>query len=166
MNSFKRPRGNVVTRPSLGVDLKTDAGRSEEFRQGSRECLHCAKSLHKQSPHLRGEYILAFHAIELALKAFLAKRGLSNAALARSPYSHNLVKLCAEARAQGLRLTVHNADALIEWINEYHDEGAAIRYKFAEQTEIPNCTTLFPIAEEILTASKYNAPPLQSALVR
>ena len=112
------------------------------------------RSLHDGFPDLTGEYILTFHALELALKAFLAKCGLSNAALARKPYGHDLLKLYAEARARGLKVSVHKAAELLEWVNEYHDQGALLCYDFTETRELPSCATLFPIVKEILAESQ------------
>jgi hypothetical protein len=68
-------RGNEVTRPALPIDTQTDEGRGEEFKHGAIECLRCAKVLQEHAPNLVGEYILAFHAIEPAFKAFLASAG-------------------------------------------------------------------------------------------
>jgi hypothetical protein len=90
----------------------------------------------------------------LALKAFLAKGGLSNAVLAKKPYSQNLQSLYGEACKRGLKVSVHKVDELIEWINEYHDQGAPLRYDFTQTRELPSCSTLFPIVKEILAASK------------
>ena len=60
------------------------------------------KVLQEHAPNLVGEYILAFHAIELAFKAFPGKRRVSNAALAVE-YGHNLVKLCEASRERGCK---------------------------------------------------------------
>ena len=90
----------------------------------------------------------------MALKSFLAKCGLSNAALANRPYGHSLVALFAEACKRGLSVSSqHVAKDLIEWINEYHDKGALLRYDFTQTRELPNCSTIFPIITEILVAS-------------
>jgi hypothetical protein len=42
-------------------------------------------------PSAAGEYILTLHALELALKAFLAQQGLSSKKLRSKPFRHNLV---------------------------------------------------------------------------
>jgi hypothetical protein len=42
----------------------------------------------------------------------------------------------------------------IEWINEYHDKGALLRYDFENPRALPMCETLFPIVEAILVATK------------
>ena len=151
--TFKPPRGNEITRPPLDVDLTTDAGRSAEFVQEATECLHRAQTLHEHRAGLTGEYILVFHAIELALKGFLARFGLSNEQLSKSPYGHNLIGLYSEAAKHGLKLSTHEAERYLEGINTYHDKGV-IRYQFAKLREYPNCSCLFPITEEILAAIK------------
>lgn len=103
---------------------------------------------------MTGEYILTFHALELGLKAFLAKSGLSNDELRKKPFSHNLVNLYGEACKRGLSISLHKVEETIEWINEYHDQGALLRYDFAQTRELPMCATLFPIVQAILAASE------------
>ena len=51
----------------------------------------------------RGQYVLTFHALELALKSFLAGRGVSDVEL-RNKYKHDLDKLYEEACKHGLTL--------------------------------------------------------------
>ena len=91
--NLRRPRGNVSTRLVVGIDPATNVGRAKAFRYGGGECLYGAQKLHDGFPDLTGEYILTFHALELALKAFLAKCGMLNGALAKKPYGHNLRNL-------------------------------------------------------------------------
>lgn len=152
--NFRRPRGNVSTRLVLGIDPNTDEGRATAFRYGAGECLLGARKLDEGMGNLTGEYILTFHALELGLKAFLAKSGLSNRALRTRPYRHNLLNLYDEACRQGLVLSIQDARNLIEWVNEQHDEDALIRYDFTKTRELPACATLFPIVEAVLAASK------------
>ena len=47
-----------------GIDPNTDSGRAEAFRYGAQNCLSCARIL--SGTNATGEYILAFHALELA----------------------------------------------------------------------------------------------------
>jgi hypothetical protein len=150
--NHRRPRGNVSTRLVLGIDPNTDEGRAKAFRNGAGECLIGALKLNDGLGNLTGEYILTFHALELGLKAFLAKSGLSNDKLRKKPFSHNLVNLYAEACKRGLSISLHQVDETIEWINEYHDQGA-LRYEFTQTRELPMCETLFPIVEAVLAAS-------------
>jgi len=152
--NFRRPRGNVSTRLVVGIDPNTDEGRAKAFRNGAGECLFGAQKLNDGLGNLTGEYILTFHALELGLKAFLAKSGLSHSDLRKKPFQHNLLNLYDEACRRGLALSIHNARGHIEWINEYHDQGALIRYEFTQTRELPSCGTLFPIVEEVLAASK------------
>ena len=151
--NLRRPRGNVTTRLVAGIDPATAEGRAKAFRLGAEECLGGAKKLHTGFPDT-GEYVLTFHSLELALKSFLAKGGVSDAALAKNPYGHNLQALYSEATKRGLKVSVPHVEAIIEWVNEYHDKGALLRYDFTQTRELPNCSTIFPIIEEILAASK------------
>jgi hypothetical protein len=57
------------------------------------------------SPMVRA-YLLG-HALELFFKSYLMKMGLTTTTLKRKPYSHDLVKLLAAARANNLESIVH-----------------------------------------------------------
>jgi hypothetical protein len=150
----RRDRGNVVAWLPVGVDASTDAGRAKALGMGAAECLAAAKRLHQDYPLARtGEYILAAHALELALKSFLAKEGLSNNKL-KNEFGHDLVRLFAKAIKRGLVVTAHNAAVNIETVNDAHDRGAALRFDFTKPRELPNPEILFPIVEQILAASK------------
>ena len=96
--------------------------------------------------------ILAFHALELALKAFLAKQGLTREMLRNKPYGHNLDRLYSDAVQRGLSLPAHSKE-LIAAVNEYHS-AHIIRYEFATTRRVPTCKSLFPIVEAILAACK------------
>ena len=154
MNSYGRLRGSVSTRLVTGIDPKTDGGRAKAFLNGAGECLIGAKKLDDGFSNLTGEYILTFHALELALKSFLAKSGLTNQQLKRKPYGHNLVNLYAEAQTRGLSISLPDAEHLIKWSNEFHDGDAFVRYEFTITRELPMCAVLFPLIEEVLSASK------------
>jgi hypothetical protein len=96
--------------------------------------------------------ILAFHALELALKAFLAKHGLTRKTLRNKPYAHDLDRLYSDAVQRGLSLPAHSKE-LIAAVNEYHS-AHIIRYEFTTTRRLPTCAKLFPIVEAILAACK------------
>src|SRR5215831_7151327 len=74
----------------------------------------------------RGQYVLTFHALELALKSFLAGCGVSDVEL-RNKYAHDLDKLYEEARKHGLTLNDPHAARLIKDANQQH-EKSLLRY--------------------------------------
>jgi hypothetical protein len=148
MANHSRNLGNVVTRVG-SYDLDTDEGRSKAFRQLAGECLGGAQALRDYYPHSIGQYILTAHALELALKAFLAKTGFSNKQLRKKPFGHNLAKLYEEANKQGLSLSVYGAETNIQWMGEYH--STPLRYQYRTR-ELPSCNVFFPIVEAILEA--------------
>jgi hypothetical protein len=120
--------------------------------RGAGELLADARLLleNKFASSRTGNYIITFHAIELALKAFLIARGFTEKELKGKSFGHDLNKLYAAAKARGLKLETPNADELITWSNEWHSEGVKIRYQFAEQRTLPLCDALGPIASEII----------------
>jgi hypothetical protein len=150
MSNHSRNRGNVVTRVATH-DLDTDEGRGKAFRQLAGECLGGAQALSAHYPHSIGQYILTAHALELALKAFLAKTGFSDKQLRKKPLGHNLAKLYEAASKQGLSLSVYGASTNIQWMGEYH--SAPLRYEYRTR-ELPSCNVFFPIVEVILEAVK------------
>jgi hypothetical protein len=151
MSNHSRNRGNVVTRVASDIDLDSDEGRGKAFRQLAGECLGGAQTLRAHYPHSIGQYILTAHALELVLKAFLAKSGLSNKKLRKEPFGHNLVKLYAEARKRGLSISVNGAETNIQCMGEYH--SVPLRYEFRTR-ELPPCEIFFPIVEAILEEVK------------
>jgi len=146
------PRGAVVTWLSNDIDPNTPGGLCETLRRGAQICLTGAKKLDELSPgwDLPDRQILTFHALELALKAFLAKHSLTSEMLRNEPYRHNLDRLYSEAVERGLSLQPHSKE-LIGAINEYHYKHI-IRYEFAKTRTVPMCSKLFPIVEAILLA--------------
>jgi hypothetical protein len=155
MDNF-RVRASTSTRVS-NIDIMTLEGLSDAYQIGASECLVAGKKLDDGFSDLTGEYIVTFHAIELGLKAFLIRRGLTEDELKKKPYGHNLVGLYKKAVGMGLVLHSENADDLISWINEWHNDGVKIRYDFSSQRTLPMCVLLFPLAEEII-----NSVPISS----
>src|SRR5262245_10636676 len=121
--------GDTVTWLSK-VNPNTPAGLCEAFGIGAEICLVGAKKLDEPSSGwaLPDRQILAFHALELALKAFLAKHGLTRAVLRKKPYGHDLDHLYSDAVQRGLSLPPRSKE-LIAAVNEYHND--IIRYEFA-----------------------------------
>jgi hypothetical protein len=148
-----RAMASTHTRLAVGIDPSTDAGRAKALRYGASECLLGAMKLDEGFPDLTGEYILTFHALELAFKAFLAKNGVTNDDLQKK-YSHNLVSLYKAACNRGLIISFPDIDNTLAWINEYHGKGALLRYDFTNPRELPMCATLFPLVNAVLSASK------------
>jgi hypothetical protein len=146
--------GDTVTWLSNQIDPNTPAGLCEALGLGAQICLTGAKKLDVSSPRwdLPDRQILAFHALELALKAFLAKHGLTRKALRKRPYVHDLDRLYSDAVQRGLSLPGHSKQ-LIAAVNEYHN-AHIIRYEFTTTRTVPTCATLFPIVEAILAACK------------
>jgi hypothetical protein len=146
--------GHTVTWLSNHIDPNTPAGLCKALGFGAEICLTGAKKLDASSPgwDLPDRQILAFHALELALKAFLAKHGLTRKALRNKPYVHDLDRLYSDAVHRGLSLPAHSKE-LIAAVNEYHSTHI-IRYEFTTTRTLPTCRTLFSIVEAILAACK------------
>ena len=137
-----------------GIDPTTDEGRAKALFNGALECLVGAKKLDEGFPDLSGEYILTFHALELSLKYISGEQGDDGGRIALSPYGHNLQKLLDEAGRRGLSVSSPHARDYVEWLNVYHDKGSLLRYDFAHTRELPMCKAIFPIIEEISSASR------------
>jgi hypothetical protein len=146
--------GDSVTWLSYDIDPNTPAGLCKALGIGAEICLMGAKKLDDSSSgwDLPDRQILAFHALELALKAFLAKHGLTRKTLRKKPYAHDLDRLYSDAVQRGLSLPAHSKK-LIAAVNEYHS-AHIIRYEFATTRTVPTCKSLFSIVEAILAACK------------
>lgn len=107
MSNHARNRGNVVTRVPVDIDLNTDEGRCKAFHQLAGECLGGAKTIAAGYPQS-----MTAHALELGLKAFLAKFGVSNETL-QNTFGHNLLMLHEEACKRGLSISAANAKSAV-----------------------------------------------------
>jgi hypothetical protein len=136
----------------------TSAGRCKAFFALARSCLEDARKLDDFSKVSNGGYILIAHALELSLKAFLAKHKLSEKALRNPPYSHDLDSLYYNKAVElGLKLSVPYAQEIIAWVNEYHSRGDPIRYalRYAASTRVlPAGPAVFKIIDAILLVAK------------
>jgi hypothetical protein len=160
MSSYTpRPlRGSVVT--WLVPDFpNTPEGLCGQFCAIADFCLEDAKNLDAfyKGWATPAEYILIAHALELSLKAFLAKHGLKEEEL-RNNFGHNLDKLYETASVDhGLNLSsIPDAKRFITWVNEYHSRGDPIRYalRYAAKTRImPEGRIVFEIIAAILLAA-------------
>jgi hypothetical protein len=154
MNTIRAQATSTMRLPPYGIDTSTPDGLSRAYGIGAGECLYSARKLDDGFGDLTAEYIITFHAIELGLKAFLVKQGLTEDQLRRKPFGHNLIGLFEEAKRRGLALDLANADEFIAWVNEWHCEGVKIRYDFTEARTLPMCQDLFPLIEAILAACR------------
>jgi hypothetical protein len=119
-------RGNLVTYLPLEVDRDSPVGLSKTYHFLARRYLADAEVLHRHEGHESvGKYLLACHALELALKSFLAKNGFSAQRLSKFPLGHDLTALHKEAN--GLDLHSMQIDT-IDHFNKYH-------YKFEQKSD-------------------------------
>lgn len=153
--AMKRVIANYVYRmTAIDCDLKSVEGRSRALAIGALECLEDAKSLSGvNNVDTTGCLILTFHALELSLKSFLVKKGISEEILLKN-YSHDLLKLYKKSRNLGLSLHEPDMLSLLESINEWHKAKRKIYFEFALNRKLPACQTLFPIVNKVLEASK------------
>src|ERR1700719_3444553 len=118
MNTIRAQATSTMRLPPYGIDTSTPDGLSRAFAIGAGELLYSARKLDDGFGALTAEYIITFHAIELGLKAFLVKQGLTEVQLrTQKPFVHNLIGLFEEAKRRGLALDLANADEVIAWVN-------------------------------------------------
>ena len=158
---------SYTPRPFIGLEVTwlvpdfpdTPEGLCGQFCAIADFCLEDAKNLDTfykgwASP---AEYILIAHALELSLKAFLAKHGFKEEEL-RNNFGHNLDKLYDTAVVDH-RLdlsSVPDAKRIITWVNEYHSRGDPIRHalRYAAKTRrMPGGCVVFEIIDAILLAA-------------
>ena len=167
-------RGRMTTSlPPEGINRNTQDGLSNTYSIIAGECLDDAKRLHKvlPDPDTTGKYIITCHALEVSLKAFLVRHGLTEIQLSRAPYGHNLNNLYNSSLKKGLRLRLSglspsDVKEAIELFNRYHYEykedglhDEALRYALrydAGLKVLPSCGVLIDIIEGVLNAVKEN----------
>jgi hypothetical protein len=160
---------SYTPRPSIGLVVtwlvpdfpNIPEGLCGQFCAIADYCLEDAKKLDALSEGWASpaEYILIAHALELSLKAFLAKHGFKEEEL-RNNFGHNLDKLYDTAVVDhGLDLSsVPDAKRIITWVNDYHNGGSggpvgyALRYAAKTRT-MPGGSVLFAIIDAILLAA-------------
>jgi HEPN domain-containing protein len=119
-----------------------NAPLAQKYRFGATECLNAARGM--EAKNSIAQYILSFHALELALKSYLAQKGLSGKKL-KDKYGHDLEKLYKKAKE--FELKNDNVD-IAKWAGEYH--AVVIRYDFAGFKFLPNSSKLFEVINAIL----------------
>jgi hypothetical protein len=130
---------------------------SEAFISGAIRFIGAAMKLNQALADQVPEQTITFHALELGLKVFLIKKGFKPKRLARKPYGHDLEQLYSEAKAAGLVLRFELVEYMLEWINEWHNGPARVRYEFAEEKTLPMCEVVFPLIEEIISRTRDTA---------
>lgn len=151
--AFDRDKVVQTVRLASGIDPSTPEGLSRAFARGASECFIAAEVLDTRFADTTGEYILLLHCIELALKAFMIKCGMTEAVLRKKHFGHDLVRLYEAAEQHGLQLNAPDIE-LIRWVNEWHNDGVKIRYEFGTPRALPMCEVLLPIAAKILDATR------------
>jgi hypothetical protein len=101
-------------------DVDLHVGLAATFASGASDCAARAREL--QVADTTPQYILTFHAIELALKGYLAFKGYDAYQL-KNKYRHGLAKMYMEAKRQGLQIHVQDVDELLRWADEHHGNG-------------------------------------------
>ncbi|MCO6418173.1 hypothetical protein JYK14_18680 [Siccirubricoccus sp. KC 17139] len=99
-------------------------------------------------------YHLHCHSIELALKAFLRARHVSNDAL-KFKYGHNLKIMLRDACAEGLALQSYEAHThvIVDWLNAC-GKAQTFRYSETGYFELPALTDVRATNERLLSAVK------------
>lgn len=95
-----------------------------------------------------GQYILAIHAIELALKSFLLDNEISEKDL-RKKYGHKLTSLLNKANDLGLVVETENAADIIARLDK-HTTKPMIRYNL--KFEMPLISDIIEVAKSLLKA--------------
>jgi hypothetical protein len=152
-----RQRNGTTRLPPKGLDGPD--GLWIGYWHIASECLSDASLLDNSSNHIdcAGQYILTCHALELSLKAFLAKAGLPEDKLRHPPYGHDLNCLYADSLKRGLDLShIPQVKELIALFNKHHykNENEKIDFAFryyAGLRVLPPCSDLFQIIHGILS---------------
>ncbi len=144
-NLARFKRGIFKVRRQHSVDLHLELAAA--LKAIARECVDGARELQTQDS--TAQYILTLHAIELALKSYLASKGFDAKTL-ETKYGHKLSELYADATKRGLLLNIQDADELLKWGDELNHR-ASLRYGLEPYQNLPHCSELLRIADGILS---------------
>jgi hypothetical protein len=151
---MKKKFDDVTWHAQKRFDLSTPAGLCGAFNDLARVCQEDAMRLEdcSQGYTSPGAYILIAHALELSLKAFLAKHQISEKEL-RTCYGHDLDRLYNKAIEVGLHRSVSEAKKSeakkkIARINKPHNENA-LRYDLSTRT-LPSGSAVLEVIDAIL----------------
>jgi hypothetical protein len=81
------------------------------------------------------KYVLFYHAIELALKAYLISKGVSEAVLSARPFGHDITELVDEAVSRGLTLPPGTQKAIADLGHQPQQLGS-VEYTVAAHLRI------------------------------
>jgi len=96
-------------------------------------------------------FMLVFHAMELALKAYLREKGIESKTL-RLKYAHSLGKLYKKAKELGLRLeagTVQDVENIVSLLDS-GNKNYAFRYFSSQSTTRPDILWAFSVTDAFL----------------
>ena len=131
-------------------DLTDEERNRSAFLIGAKDYLDASNAL--GTIYSASAYMVAFHSIELGLKAYLSIKGVNIHYLIKC-YGHDLTKLYRECEKLGMIIATPEADGLIEWFNEFHSYRAPIRYEFADRKPLPSIGYVRQVATEIVAAA-------------
>jgi hypothetical protein len=157
-------RGNATTYlPPSSLDRSTKEGLSKTYVNIALEYWNDAKILHDRDPQFGGlgKYMLAFHALEVGLKSFLAKKGLSEKELSGRQFGHDLTALYEAAVQRGLDLRrAHDVRATIDHANSYHYKSEVEETYYALRYDAgPKVLTSCGAVLEVISAILYQVDP-------
>jgi hypothetical protein len=142
--------GNLMSNGRFGLGgifkVNPHHALAQTFKSGALECVACAREL--LNLNSTPQYILTFHALELALKSYLASKGMPALTL-KKKYSHRLSKMLVEARKHGLTVEIEDIDELLVWVDELHGNGS-VKYGLEPFQMLPSCSDLLFVADQIL----------------
>ena len=144
---FRAQASSIIRMAPFSFDETPNSYR-KAYALGAADCLDAALRMNQGHGDRTPEKILTFHALELGLKAYLISQGIRPERLARRPFGHDLDGLYVEANKRGLQLQYREAAYMLEWINEWHSEGAKIRYDFVSQRDLRWDLSFFPLPKK------------------
>jgi hypothetical protein len=95
--------------------------------------------------------VLAGHAAECGLKAFLAKVGIDEAQLSRAPFGHDVIRLWEEAASRGLAIATSPLPDWVTQLARVYSAPYVARYPMGVHgLVLPNSTALSVGVEQLV----------------
>jgi hypothetical protein len=129
-------------------DLDTPGARAEGLLNIANQCLTAGTSVPANTCGWP-KYFLLYHAVEAALKAYLARSGMADSEL--RDIGHDIKPLATEAEKRGFTLHADEKTVLNRFECSNFDPSVAMRYEYFGSPSCPTFDNLVHVADAILS---------------
>jgi hypothetical protein len=142
----KNPKARVLFAVA-GLDPDTPEGRAAGLLHIAKEFLSVGNLA--SDTYSFAKYFLVYHAIETALKAYLARSGMTERKLEK--LGHDIMRITAKAERRGFTLRADEKTVLNAFECSNFKPSVAMRYKYFGSPSCPTFENLMYVADAIVS---------------